>query len=276
MHLAPEYVTQTHRLALGLEPLDAVRGGRATHPVRIEVEGPLPRPPARRRDPYQHAVTAGMTRPIVSRHDSCLHVLLYHTALTGRERVDVRLYDSYRRYVPRRLSIPLLTPAQAEIEPYLYRVRRPTLFPGAAYDASKRWTGLRGRVLRSGRPMRWARIEAKLSADGSHVSRAQGDDRGEFLLLLDRLPEPMGDNLSDPLPIVVAVYGPEEAPVPSAADLPDRDALWDLPLEMVPAPGGADPVSTGVQLPATYGPNPLVEREVPFRLGRTISWVFLT
>jgi hypothetical protein len=188
----------------------------------------------------------------------------------------VRLYDSYRHYVPRRLSIPLLTPAQAEIEPYLYRVRRPTLFPGAAYDASKRWTGLRGRVLRSGRPIRWARIEAKLSADGSHVSRAQGDDRGEFLLLLDRLPEPMGDNLSDPLPIVVAVYGPEEAPVPSAADLPDRDALWDLPLEMVPAPGGADPVSTGVQLPATYGPNPLVEREVPFRLGRTISWVFLT
>jgi len=105
MHLAPEYVTQTHRLALGLEPLDAVRGGRATHPVRIEVEGPLPRLLARRRDPYCHAVTDGMARPVVSRHDSCLHVLLYYPALAEREgrapnrnasrwgtRIDLRIY----------------------------------------------------------------------------------------------------------------------------------------------------------------------------------------
>jgi hypothetical protein len=269
MPLAPEYVTQTHRLALGLEPLDAMRGGRATHPVRIEVEGPLPRPLARRRDPYQHAGTAG---PAVSRHDSCLHVLLYHPALAARERINLRIYDSYRRYVPRRLSIPLLTPAQAEIEPYLHRVRRPALFPGAAYDVSKRWTGLRGRVLRDGRPMRWARIEAKL-ADGRHLAWAQGDDRGEFLLLLGPPPAPLGDHLSDPLSIIVAVYGPAQVPVPASKDVPDRDALWDLPLEIVPAPGGADPVSAGAELPATYGPDPLVERAVPFRLGRTMSGV---
>ena len=58
------------------------------------------------------------------------------------------------------------------------------------------------------------------------------------------------------------------------------------PSGLGPAPGGADrvgspiatrgdwePLSTGEQLPEGYGPNPLVEQEVPFRLGRTISRV---
>jgi hypothetical protein len=114
--------------------------------------------------------------------------------------------------------------------------------------------------------MRWARIEAKLAADGRHLCWAQGDDRGEFLLLLGRLPEPMGNNLSDPLSIVVAVYGPAQVPVASPAPGPQGRCAAGLRVGGRPAGSrcslGRDPKRPDAQQPFGLGP----------RLGALCRW----
>jgi hypothetical protein len=268
------FAESLHRLAVGFEPLDAVLGTRLTHPVRLEVEGPLPRPPTPRGEPYRRAVVPGAPRPGADRHDSCLHALLYQPGLG--ESVDVRIYDRDRRYVPRRLRLPIETLAAVEPEPPAQRpptarrVRRPVVFLGAAYAVCERSTGLRGRVLRDGVPMRWARVEATLPGNGARVGRAHGDDRGEFLLLLDPAAAPAVE-LTNPLEVRVAVSGPATAPVPAPPDLPAADPLWDLPLEELPPPGSPDPVSAGDAFPAGFVTSLTATRIVDFRLGRLIS-----
>jgi hypothetical protein len=243
------YVERVIRLALGFEPLDAVLGGRLTHPVRMEAEGNPPR--AR-----------------IDRHVSCLHVLLYQPSLA--EEVVVRIVPSGHRYAPRRLRIPLLTAEELEDQsrPYTDRVRRPALFPGAAYDANGKSTGLRGRVIRDGGPMRWARIEARVN--GTLIGRAHGDSRGEFFLLLASPPAPAPD-LDDPFPVQVSVFGPADFPVPAPPGLPSGDELWYLPVEELAAPGDPDPTAAGETLPDGYEEGP--SRVVPFRLGRVLSGV---
>jgi hypothetical protein len=243
------YLERVTRLALGFEPLDAVLGGRLTHPVRMEVEGHLP-------------------QVRIDRHDSCLHVLLYQPSLA--DEVVVRIRTSAHRYVPRRLRIPLLTVEEAETQPYTHRVRRPVLFPGAAYDANGSSTGLRGRVMRDGSPMRWARIEARLPGGGTLIGRAHGDSRGEFLLLLASPPSPAPE-LTDPFEVQVTVFGPADAPEPDTPDLPSQDELWDLPVEELAEPGDPDPTAAGETQPDDYAEGP--SRVVPFRLGRLLSGV---
>ncbi|HEX3129374.1 MAG TPA: hypothetical protein VH394_18710 [Thermoanaerobaculia bacterium] len=243
------YLERVTRLALGFEPLDAVLGGRLAHPVRMEVEGALP-------------------RVKIDRHDSCLHVLLYQPSLADEAVVRIRTRDLM--YAPRRLRIPLLTVEEAETRPYTHRVRRPVLFPGAAYDATGGSTGLRGRVMRDGSPMRWARVEARLPGGGPLIGRAHGDARGEFLLLLASPPAPAPE-LTDPFDVQVAVFGPADAPEPGTPDLPSRDDLWDLPVETLAAPGDPDPTAAGETLPDDYVEGP--SRVVPFRLGRVLSGV---
>ncbi|MGB7922043.1 MAG: hypothetical protein WCF57_02235, partial [Pyrinomonadaceae bacterium] len=152
------------------------------------------------------------------------------------------------------------------------RLRRPALFPGAAYDISETATGLRGRVMRDGKPMRWARVEARLPGSKVLVGRAHGDDRGEFLLLLGTNASPLSD-LENPLTIRVTVFGPTVAPVPATPDLPGLDPLWDLPLEIAAAPGAPDPVSAGETMPANYEPKPLNGTDVDFILGKLRSGI---
>jgi hypothetical protein len=266
------YVERLHRLAVGFEPLDPVRGGRLAHPVRFEAEGPPPRP-FTRSGPYRRTIREGQTAPVVDRHDSCLFALLYQPALA--DSVDLRIYDPLRRHVARRFRVPILPLASLEGgEPAALtrtrRVRRPALFPGAAYDTSSRVTGLRGRAMRGGVPMRWVRVEARLEADDLLVGRAHGDDRGEFLLILTPDAAPPAE-LIDLLPVRVTVFGPAVAPVPVPATLAAADPLWDLPLEPLPAPGDPDPVSPGEALPAGYAATATSTGIVQFRLGRLIS-----
>lgn len=266
------YAERLHRLAVGFEPLDPVRGGRLAHPVRFEAEGPPPRP-FTRSGPYRKAVREGQTAPVVDRHDSCLFALLYQPALA--ESVDLRIYDPLRRHVARRFRVPVpplatLDGGEAAALTRARRVRRPALFPGAAYDTGSRITGLRGRAIRDGAPMRWARVEARLEADDVLVGRAHGDDRGEFLLVLAPEAAPPAE-LVDPLPVRVTVFGPVVAPVPVPATLAAEDPLWDLPLEPLPPSGNPDPVSTGEALPAGYAATATSTAIVQFRLGRLIS-----
>lgn len=272
--VVPEvYAERLHRLAVGFEPLDPVRGGRLAHPVRFETEVALPRP-FTRSGHYRQVARAGQARPVIDRHDSCLWALLYQPGV-AEGTLDVRIYDPLRRYVARRFRVPILPVASlAAGEPAALtqerRVRRPALFPGAAYDTSSRTTGLRGRVLRDGLPLRWARVEARLEPGGALVGRAHGDDRGEFLLVLANAASPPAE-LVDPLDVRVTVFGPAVAPVPVPATLAAEDPLWDLPLEPLPPPGDPDPVSSGETLPAGYAATATSTRIVPFRLGRLIS-----
>jgi len=255
--VAESYTERIDKLAVGFEPLDPLLGGRLTRPVRMEVEGEAP-------------------RAAIDRHHSCLHVLLYQPSL--KDTVVVRVWEASRWYVPRRMRIPLLTAAEAELrqitqKTVAHRVRRPVLFPGAAYDANGSSTGLRGRVVRGdGSPVRWARIEARLPAGNVLVGRAHGDDRGEFFLLLAAPPPPATD-LTDPLNVRVTAFGRLVPPVPVPPDLPGEDPWWDLPEEQLAAPGDPDPAAAGEVMPAGWASTAASTRIIPFRLGRVLSGV---
>jgi hypothetical protein len=152
------------------------------------------------------------------------------------------------------------------------RVRRPALFPGAAYETSEVVTGMRGRVTSGGKPVRWARVEARLPGSATRVGRAHGDDRGEFLLLLEPAAAPLAD-LARPFELDLLAYRPNSpSPMPDAATRV-ADELWDLPVETLSASGAPDPVaagefppvgwtaaSTSVRTSFVYG---VLRREVP-------------
>lgn len=285
------FVERTHRLALGIEPRDALHRQRLPHAVRIDVEGDLPWTPQLTENigrTWLRPMAPEARRPVVTRHDSCRHVLLYPPPpVDGKPApepapgatIDLRIYEHHRRYVPRRFRVPLLSLAtilQAEQNgssvPVASRSREPWLFPGAAFDSGYLATGLRGRVLRNGEPLRWARIEARLPSENPNanplvVGRAQGDDRGEFLLLLE--PAAGATELDSPINVNVVVFGPQAVPVPASSKLPDDDVWWDLPLEQLPAIGNNDTVSTGVQNPADYVAGST--QPVAFQIGRIIS-----
>jgi len=246
------FIEQVKRLAVGFEPVDAMLRLRA-HPVEISFD----------------AAVLSLPRPQIDRHATGRHVLLYSPKLTGP--VDVRITDSWARFVPRRLRIPILTLTLAEAQPQSQRVRRPALFPGAAYDVTDA-TGLRGRVLRGGKPMRWARVEAR-GTGGAVVARAHGDHRGEFLLLVGPAAGPVGD-IQPPLALDVTVRGPATVPVPPTADRPDIDPLWDLPLELAALPGAPDPVSAGESVPANY--TAATTQQVDLAFGKLLSGVTFT
>jgi hypothetical protein len=272
--VAPPLVPRVQRLALGLELVDADRGDRVAHPVSVAIDGvphPLPSGRAPRR---AGGLEVADVLPRVDRHESCLHALVYRRGLYrpegpgGPAFVTLRFLSPDRRYVPRRLRFTLLDPADLEAadeadppagdpaELGRMRVRRVTLFGGAAYDAPPAVTGLRGRARRAGdgSPARWVRVEAwTQDAFGGRVAlvgRAQGDDRGEFLLLVRPGAAGVGPlDLVAGLSLVIDVHAP---PVPAGVPPAVRanDPLWDLPVESVGGPGPADPVSLGERIPA--------------------------
>ncbi|MEI6668459.1 MAG: hypothetical protein WCP29_09910 [Acidobacteriota bacterium] len=256
------YSERIQRLVLGIEPTDAQRRARIAHPVQVVVDGP----------PHLAGETVvsgfdGLPDPIgrlaaIPRHNSCRHALVFPPAV--KTPVAIRLFDVQRRFAPRRISYPL--PATIETAPPPSRVRRPALFPGAAYDISPTATGLRGRVTwgkpTTGEvPARWVRVTA--SINGHVVGRAHGDDRGEFVLLLQNEAGGLGD-LPSSLVAQVTVFGPG-GPQPV---LPG-DPLGDLPVEILTA--DPDDVSSGEKLPAGYAATALSARAVTFELGTLLT-----
>jgi hypothetical protein len=244
----------TVRLGLGIEPVDAVRGGRIGHPLTVAVDG-VPLPPARlRRDPGASPWTRQDVLERLPRTDACRFRLLLRPGL--KPELPVRLWDDARRYVPRRLEVAMLNLALNPPEER-GRIVRPALFPGAAYGAPAGAVGCRGTVTRGVEPLRWARVEATVG--GVVVGRAHGDDRGEFLLLLG--PEAAtGPDLEFPIDATVTVFGPDPPPPPGPESA--LDPLWDLPLEAVPA-AGAEAVLAGTAHPPGYRPA-AVPRVVSF------------
>jgi hypothetical protein len=197
-------------------------------------------------------------------------------------RLDVRMVDPGRRYVPRRLSVPVpsLTDVLAAdrahdldpAAPLAPRGCRPLMFPGADYGTHAGATIVKGRVTwgAGGPPAQWARVEATTHGavqDGPW--RAHGDDRGEFLLVVGPLPivQAQQGSLTVDLDIVVRArpVPPPDTPVDSPAQS-RRDPLWHLPLEPLAALDPADPVGTGQVLPAGY--TSVASRLVTCRRGR--------
>jgi hypothetical protein len=282
----------SQRLALGLELLDAGRGLRVAQPASVAFDGvPWPAPPRVVGGVEIHDILER-----VDRHDSCLHALVYRRrlfrkpALPGPATLGLRFLSRERRFVPRRLAFDLLDPdpiAAAEEanpdagDPALLgspsRVRQVTLWPAAAYDITRTATGLRGRVRAraGGGPVRWARVTAFASDAAGNpdptavVGRAHGDDRGEFLLLLDSDAGGIGP-FDKTLSVTAHVTVFADATVPLVTpEQRANDPLWDLPLERVTTALRTDPVLRGEQLPATFTLRDT--RKLTFPLGRILT-----
>jgi hypothetical protein len=262
------FVERVDRLMLGIEPVDAQRAARIAQPIEVAIDG-VPRPsnaawvPVDAQQSWDRLfgfpdAIGSLTR--IPRHASCRHALVYRAPLASP--IAIRMFDRQRRFAPRRIAYPV----PASIATPAPRIRRPALYPGAAYPVGDAATGMRGRVTwnqstADEMPVRWARVEA--SIDGQVVGRAHGDDRGEFLLLLDGSAGGLGD-LPTPLTAQVTVFAPA-APPPLPAD----DPLGDLPLETLAA--DPDDVSPGHKLPPGYASTASSSRPVDFTLGRLLT-----
>jgi hypothetical protein len=117
-------------------------------------------------------------------------------------------------------------------------------------------------------------VEARLAPNGAVIGRAQGDDRGEFYLLLSSAASPAHD-LTDPLKVRLEVFGPAADPTPANPELPSLDKFWDLPAEVAavldPAQPDVDSVSAGTVLPVDYVSLATKSFDVP--LGTVLSQI---
>jgi hypothetical protein len=252
-------VPVVHRLALAVVPVDAITQRAVAAGLRVDVE-PLA-PPALLAQGWPNRAPQSM-------RNGAAHVVL-HTATVPQlpgAALTVRITDPAATFVARRLRVPLWTladvtgadtvpPASAYI-PSLRRQISPWLLPGPAFPLPGGITAIRVRVLRTGEPVRWARVEA-WDAAGARVAWAHGDEHGQALLILDGLAAP--SNPFTPVGLAVRLHVPP-APLPATtlADL-EYDPFADLPVELIarsplaPAPPvEGDDVSIGVAVPAGY------------------------
>jgi hypothetical protein len=252
--LASRYSEVIHRLAAGVEPIDAIRGARAGGAAQVRLEHPLGLPGAR---PVAHAGGRWSIRYVAGLPDH----------------VDIRIDDPTRRLVPRRLRLPIVPEATVRAAeqaggavPAAARTWRPALFPAAAYPLASAATAIRGRALHAGAPARWVRVEATLRGATEVLWRAHGDDRGEFLLVVGPDPHAPAE-LPDAVEITLTVRAANPAPVPPAGGT--DDPFWDLPRQSVAPPGPDDPVSIGAALPPDYAPGGFeATRDVDLAPGR--------
>lgn len=272
---ALNYDYQIQRLALGVEFEDALNNGELVYPVRAEIERESPhQSPAPKR--FYAFKQMGKQVPYgLLRHGSGRYSLTYHPGI--QEQLDFRVFDYDRYYIPRRFRVPLLsisdvlTIEENEVTDYFTgRIRRLFMFPGSAYHSHSQVTGIRGRVMRDGVPMRWAFIEAIDLVSHDIVTRTRGDDRGEFLLILPPHAVQASD-LSAAFDVRITIAGPAIVPVPATTELPSQDNFWDLPLEELPPVGMLDTVSNGKSYPTGYVNALSAERTVSFEIGRVLT-----
>jgi len=289
-------VDAIHRLALAVVPVD--RPTRGLVGPRIRVGREVPRPPIRRRRGNALDTLAGRLDLALDAHNSAftlLHRLDLPLPPSGSPPVGetvIRLDDPQRRYIPRRLRMPVWSRRRVEepesnpaVAPIRAEARavRPWLMPGTAYEPAGAATGLRGRLLRhvpgqEDEPVPWPRLEARGQQD-EPIGYAHGDDRGEFLLLVEstgQLPPPPPSSL----PIRLAVWIPDPAATPPPDQLiTEGDPLGGLVIEDAVrhdpgAPPGSvdDTVLRGEAIPASYLPAALAPRPAEdFTVGELVQ-----
>lgn len=253
-----------HRLALAVETVDAV-----THrPIRVRAGREVP---------------VRLLGPVVDPSWRCLELetngrgrsVLRH-GLTVPSLITIRFVDPGYRLVPRRFRVPLWTvvdvaaadasPPSGPYIPVRSRLLRPWLLPGSAYELPRGTTGVRGRVTRAGKPVRWARISA--SGPGNvPVGWTHGDERGEFLLVVTDtglLPPPAPSSIN--IDLVVSA-GPQQPTT-------DGDRYADLVVEPVSQsavpPNASDldnDVLRGVARPAGYVDSTAIPTGVVAEIG---------
>ncbi|GIF18196.1 hypothetical protein BJ973_008841 [Actinoplanes tereljensis] len=256
-------VTILHRLALGVEPFDTLTGRRiGSAELIVEREKDYGRRPL---DPYEPVPPGLPLEPSLGGRFR----LRYGPQVVSP--VRIRLWDRRRRFAPRRFEIPLWTLKEiTDLErtgtdlPVFSRVFRPWLMPGVAAPIPPAATAARGRIVRAGRPVPWARIVA--SEAGQPDVHASADERGEFLLVVAG-PRRIAVGRLD-LDLVV-LADPAIGPVAEAAHRFDS-----LPLEKVarssnPAANAEldNPLLRGIRPPATFVAGQTVHR-VRLAVGR--------
>jgi hypothetical protein len=230
-----------HRLAVGVELIDAVR--------RRRVEQPLP--VGREVDPR---LGGSVSWPCLGLEPSGSGRYRLGRSRALPARIRVRVDDPARRFAPRRFDLTLWSPEETDgidrtppvgtFAPVLSRVLRAWLPPGPAALPPGGTTLVRGRVVRvvDGRrvPARWARVRARAGPADTTVGWAHADERGEFVLVVTGTGTvPPADSTLDVRLAVTAPAQPARPPFP-----PDR--LADLVVEPVPrsaappAPGDLD------------------------------------
>ena len=245
-----------HRLALGVECLDAVTGrlvrtsvltGREMDPIRLP----------RDHDPEWPCFS------LPGKGTGRSYLRFDHT-IPVRTPLLLRLVDPSRRFVPRRLELPLWTLAEilaAEatppVVPAASRILRPWFWPGSAALLPAGMTVIRGTIQTGTAPVRWARLTAVRHGDVA-VGHGHADERGEFTVLITdsgSLPPPAPGTID----IDLQVMAPDPATAPRVDPL---DRYADLVVEPVtrpsnpPQPAELDnPVLRGTATPAGYRPN---------------------
>lgn len=254
--------SERQRLALGIDLLDAGTMTRVRRRVDVVVQAPR----------IATAFENSSKMPRVLRRESGLYALCYALFRPAAPSVDVRVVPASRHFVARRFRVPIADPALAEFSSdFPTHVQREALrqskrravvlFPAANYDIVSGSTGLRGKLIRDEKPVTWGRVEALIS--GQVVGRAHADDRGEFLLLVGALPEPLRAPTLE-LSMTVNVFA-AAAPVGSVPSNPvDR-----LPLEELSSGDPSDGVTLGTVVPASYVAT--ASRVVQCRLGSILS-----
>lgn len=273
--LASRYVSFDWNLALGIQPMDAMRDARHVPLVHVVPDGSDLTDEDRirlRRDGLD--VTDVLVPRAWERHPTGRHVVRYQDGLPEPDEdfIDLRVVEgphrtAARHFVPRRLRVPVRALPVAELRGTGYRVRRPGLFPGAAYPMGAA-TAVRGRAFHIGRPLRWVRVEVVLST-GALVGRAHGDDRGEFLAVLSGHRD-WAVLAAGSEEVTVRVFWHATAPPPPPSLVQDTDPHWDLPLEELPDTDVQDPVTAGEALPDGYALG-AQKTHMPIRPGRTTN-----
>jgi hypothetical protein len=278
------YDEQVRHLALGIELRDAASGLRVDSGVDVRTE--KLQSPVDQWRAWRPGETLTMFLPPMDRHRSGRFTRLYSSEPPTTVRLRViddarngfmRIAGQGRRIVPRRIQVDIATAktvADAEADPAVpphpvWRRAFPLwCFPGSAADLPPRSTVLRGTIRRLDTtlipprtvPVRWARVRAR-NAAGDDVGWAHGDERGEFVLVV----EPSSNDIvvpADPLPVTLTISATLPPTAPDAAD-PKRaviDPLWDLPLETVtpaPAPAGETSLTGRRFLPGQVVLSPL-------------------
>ncbi len=260
-YLPTRYDEMVTRLALGVEPIDALRGGRVSGPLRVTFdECPRPLHEWRR---FPAGVGLDDVLPRMLRHASGRYIRRYQRRMP--DRIRLRISDSRRRYVPRRFVLTIATEADvsageaglAPAIPIAARIAMIHLHPGANADIAAGVTAIRGQVRRAdGSPAAWIRVRANRTGTGDQFGFTHGDERGEFLLVLSPPPDTVGVT-PDPVSVELTV-GVVPPPVPPPTDplVPQLDPLWQLFEEPLPLPAPQFPAtgtaSDGRRFPPEY------------------------
>jgi hypothetical protein len=276
--LSPVWSEQLVRLQLGVELVDAL--GSAARPAgatvhREDVPRPYPVPAGPVAGPPRGDTALGL--PMLGRGPSGRFALPFgprarRVPAPPASPALLRIVDPSRRFVPRRVAVPVPTLADvvaAELahdldpaHPLEPRACRLVLFPGSAFSAPAGSTVVRGRVTRQGVPVPWVRVAATVTnpppsppALPAPTWWAHGDDRGEFLLVVGTLSAVLARAATRTVDLDLTVRVRPFPPAGTPVDSPTGSTvapLWHLPVEPRADLDPGDPVARGVAVPDGY------------------------